>query len=43
MIHDLLMSEGYKVNGHAPSENHPFGQGDMDIYAVHTDARCQWA
>jgi hypothetical protein len=43
MIHDLLMSEGYKVNGHAPSEDHTFGQSDMDIYATHTGARCAWA
>jgi hypothetical protein len=43
MIHDLLMSEGYRVNGKMPTENHGFGGDDRDVRAVHTHARCHWA
>jgi FkbM family methyltransferase len=43
MIHDLLMSEGYRINGKLPTSKHDFGEDDRDIYAVHMDPRCTWA
>jgi FkbM family methyltransferase len=43
MIHDLLMSEGYKVNGKMPTPDHNLGERDIDITAVHTHPRCSWA
>ena len=43
MIHDLLMSEGYRVNGKLPTANHDFGESDRDVVAVHTHPRCAWS